>query len=133
NPVAAGRADADHDEQQVAFDHRGASDAEEILHDAEFLGRVHLPQFFGLLIVNVLQAVEHALGAEDIDAVAVDDREAARAAAVAVLVDVIGWVFEGPQQLAGFAFETLQTLIVADSVKDVRASAADRRHGVAAA
>src|SRR5262249_22922587 len=87
--VAAGRAAADLHQQQAALDHRRAADAEEVLHDAELLLRIHAPDQLARL---GLDAVQHALRAVDVDAVAVHDRAAARAVAVAVQVLVVGRV-----------------------------------------
>ena len=61
-----GRAAADHHDQQVALDDRRAAHAEEVLHDAELPGRIDLPQRLAVLGAH---AVEHPLGAEQIDAV----------------------------------------------------------------
>src|SRR5262249_5251407 len=94
--VAAGRAAADLHQQQVALDDRCADDAEEVLDDPELLPRVHLPDEFA---VGRPHAVEHALGAVDVDARAVHDGAAARAAVVAVHVAVGGGVLERPELL----------------------------------
>src|SRR5690606_5792974 len=76
-----GRTTADHHDQQVAVDHRVAPDAEEILDDAKLLVRVNMPPRLAVLDA---EAVEHSIGTEDIDAIAVDDRRAAGTAVVAI-------------------------------------------------
>src|SRR5262249_34359424 len=96
------RTAADVDQEQVAFNDRRAADAEEVLHDAEVGAGVHLPD--GLAVQDP-HAMEYALGTVDVDAVAVDDRAAARAVVVVVKVLVIGRVIKSPQYLAGFALE----------------------------
>src|SRR5438105_10131878 len=69
----------------------------------------------------------------DIDAIAVDDRRAARAVVIAEVVFVIGRVLVFPEEFAGFALETAQPRLVAVAVEDKETSAADRGHAVAGA
>src|SRR5262249_22598600 len=122
------RAATDLYQEQVALDERRAADAEEVLHDAELLVRVDLP---GRLAVRHAHAVEHAFGAEDVDAVAVHDRRAAWPAVVVVHVAVVGGVLEGPQRLGGLGLPAAQPAAVADTVEEEEPAPADGRHRVA--
>src|SRR5207244_4367056 len=74
---------------------------------------------------------QHPLGAVGVDAVAVHDRAAARAAIVAVHVGVVGRVLEPPGFLAGQALAAGQPLPVAVAVEDVHAVVGDGRGAVA--
>ena len=72
--VAGGRggfgpAPPDLDEQQILEDDRCAADAEEVFHDAKFGWRVDLPDE---LAGPGVDAVQHPLGAEDVDPVVID-------------------------------------------------------------
>src|SRR5262249_24583250 len=124
--VAALGAAADLHQQQVALDDRRAAAAEEVLDDADLLLGVDLPE---LLAVADADAVEHALGAEDVPPVAVDDGAAARPAVVAVHVAVIGVVLEEPQRLGGFGVPAAEAAAVADAVEEEEAAAADDGDG----
>jgi hypothetical protein len=62
--------------------------------------------------------MEHPLGAEDVDPIAVDDRAAARAVVVVVKVLVVGRVIKRPQFLAGFALEGGEAGAIADAVEE---------------
>src|SRR5581483_1328201 len=72
--LRAGRAAADRDDQQVPFDERRPADAEEVLDDVVLRLRIDVPE---RLAVGRPDAVQHALGAVGVDAVAVHDRAAA--------------------------------------------------------
>ena len=85
--IAAGRTAAHLHDEQVAFHHRRAADAEEVLHDAELRPFIDLPDDLAVLGVD---AVEHAFDAVAKDQIAVDDRGTAWAVVVAVLVGVVG-------------------------------------------
>src|SRR5438876_446671 len=78
-------------DEQVAFNHRSAAHAEEILHDMEFSAGVDLPHD---LTIGRPNTVKHSLGAVDIDALAVDDRATAWAVVIAVVVLIIRRVFK---------------------------------------
>src|SRR5262249_12132789 len=91
---AAGRASADRDDQELAFHDRRAPHAEEVLRDRKLPGRVPLPD---LRAVDGPETGQHALDAEEIDAVAVDHRAAAGARIVAVHVLVLVGVLVLPQ------------------------------------
>src|SRR5262249_22082740 len=92
-----------------------------------FLG-VDLPD---LLAVANADTVEHALRAEDVHPVAVDDGTAARPAVIAVHVAVVGGVLEEPQRLGGFGVPAAEGAAVADAVEGEEAAVADDGHGVA--
>ncbi len=124
---AAGRTAADLGDQQVSLNHGRAADAEEILHHAKLGFRVNLPQQLAVLHAH---AAEHAVGAVDVNAVAVDDGRAARAVVVAKVIFVVGGDFKRPEMLAGFALETAQTGPVAVPVKLKQPALADAGHAV---
>src|SRR5262249_11868883 len=112
------------------FDDRGGGDAEEVRHHAELGRRVHLPEGFGPLVVEA-EAVQHPLGAEDVNAVVLDDGAAARAAVVVELIDVGGGGLELPEEVAGRGVEAGEAGAVLVAVELEEAAAADRRHAVA--
>src|SRR5262249_13708242 len=128
--VAAGRAAADLHDQQIALDDGRAADAEEILHDAVILLRVHLPE---RLAIGSAQAVQHTFRAMKVDAVAVDDGAAAWAVAVTVAILIVGLVLEFPMKLAARAVKAAEAGLVFDAVEQIELGVLDRRGAVALA
>src|SRR5207237_1332062 len=111
-------------------DDGSTADAEEILHDAIVLLRIHLPE---RLAIGSAQTVQHALRAVKVDAVGVDDGAAARAVAVAVAILVVGFVLKLPVELAGSAVEAAEAGLVFDAVEQVELAVLNRRSAVALA
>ena len=82
------RTAADVGNQQVVGDDGGAANAEKVLHDAEFLGRINLPD--SLAVGRAPTQVQLTLSAEQIDSTAIHHRRAAGSIVVAEQVVVVG-------------------------------------------
>src|SRR5262245_50569216 len=107
-----------------------AAHAEEILHDAELFARVDFPH--GLAVIGA-DAMEHAFGAVGVDVVLVDDGAAARAAVVAILVAVVGGIFELPDEFAGIGLEAGEANVAAMAIADEEVAPADNGRAIAVA
>src|SRR2546421_236058 len=107
-----------------------AADAEEVLDHAEILARIDLPD---RLAVVGRDAVEHAFGGVDVDAVFINNGTAARAVVVAVLVAVVGRVLELPDEVAGVRLQTGEASFVVGAIEDEQPAFADRGWAVTAA
>src|SRR6185369_6800956 len=102
------------DDQQVAFDQRRGRRAKKILRHFEFSGKVAFPvDLPGLQF----EAVQLALGAICVYAIAVDHRAGAWSVIVAVPILELRGVAEIPILLSGFGMQTLDLLPVALAVK----------------
>src|SRR5262249_35585439 len=115
------------DDQQVAFNHRSAADAEKVLHHMELGARVDFPHF---LAIRGLNAVKHPLDAVDVNPIAIHNRTAARPIVVAVVVLIICRIFEFPEQLCGRAPKAAQTSFVAMAIEQKEPAPADGRHAI---
>ena len=80
-----------------------------------------------------LQAMQLALYAVGVDAIPLDDRRAAWAAAVAVGVPVVGGRTELPEELSGLRMQALDHLLVSESVEEHEAFPLDGGCGIAVA
>src|SRR5262249_49348276 len=76
-------------------------------------------------------AVQHALGAEEVDALLIDDRAAPCAAVVTELIAILRGVLELPERLTGLALVGGEAAGVPLAVELEEAALADRRHGIA--
>ena len=118
------RAAADGHDEQIAIDDRHAADAEEVLLEVVLRLGIDLPEF---LAVVASEAVEHPLGAVDVNAIAVDHRAGPRAGIVAVAVLVVRRVLELPEQLAGLRVAAGEASVVAEAVEVKQLAAGDDR------
>ena len=105
--TAAGRsrfgpAATDLDDQQIPEDDRCAADAEKVFHDAKVGCGIDFPNGLAGLSVD---AVQHSLGAENVDPVVIDDRRCSRTVFIVVAVLEVGRIVEFPERPARFAFE----------------------------
>src|SRR5262249_35546762 len=78
-------------------------------------------------------AVEHAFGAVDVNQIAIDDRAAARAVVVAVLVAIVGRVLELPDEFTTLGLEARQPCVALMPVEDEHLAAADHPRTIAGA
>src|SRR5262249_17781816 len=117
-------------DEQVAFDYRHAGNAKKILQHIEPGLCVHLPNH---LAVAGPHAIQHPLGAIDLDPVAVHHGAAARAIVIAVGIAVIRRIFELPEESASPPFQAAQAGLVVPAVELKELGPADRRHAVAGA
>jgi len=119
---------ADIDDQSIAIEARRSADAEEILVDFEFSVEPTAPDFFAVL---QSERVQLSLCAQGVDDVIDDDRSGAGTVVVAVPVDVPGRILESPVSLARFDVETIDGLLILESMEKDHAIADNRRRGIA--
>src|SRR5438128_417566 len=94
----------------------------------ELSSRVDLPHD---LTVRGSNAMEHPLGAKNIDAIVIDDRAAARAIIVAVVILVVRRIFKLPEEFTIGAIKRAQARLVVMPVELKESAAADGRHAIA--